>query len=103
MIRCIDISENKRINQPSPMAMLAFAGIFIVLTALMRPGVFYLICVILSYVLCQIFFYYKPRFVFLTTRFLFTNSYLTPSFDDPQYLYNSRLVPEIKKNLRNEL
>jgi hypothetical protein len=62
------------------------------LTVLLPPGIPYLICLAVAYILCQVLFFYKPRFVFLTMRFLFTNSYLTPSIDDQDFLADERQI-----------
>jgi hypothetical protein len=103
MTRCVDVSDNKRLNQASPMAMAAFVPIYIILTAAMTLGVMYLICVLVSFVFCQLFFYYKPRYVFLTMRFLFTNSYLTPSFHDELHIRDERQIDELRNVLESEV
>jgi hypothetical protein len=100
--RCTDISENRKLNQASPMAMVVFIAIYVVMTALMEKDFLYFVSLIFVYVLCQILFYYKPRFVFLTMRFLFTNSYLTPTFHDKQYLHDENLVEELTSVVKNE-
>jgi hypothetical protein len=96
---CTDISENRKFNQASPIAMVVFIAIYIVMTALMKHNLWYFISLIIAFVLCQIFFYYKPRFVFLTAKFLFSNSYLTPSFEDELFLPDERLIEELDRLL----
>jgi hypothetical protein len=98
--RCTDVSENKKINQASPIAMAVFAVIYIVTTTLMRVGLAYFILLIAAFIACQILFYYKPRFVYLTVKFLFSNSYLTPSFHDKTYLPNEYEVESLRKILK---
>lgn len=100
--RCIDISENKKVAQASPIAMFAFVGIFILLTALMKVGFIYFILVVLSYILCQLFFQFSPRFIFLSLKFILRNSYLTPSFEDEDYLNEEYRISNIKRVLREE-
>lgn len=102
MTRCIDIAENKKLGTVSPIAMFVFVGIYVILTALMQFGIMYFIMVAISYILCQIFFQYSPRYIFMTIRFLATNSYLTPSFKDQDYVFDEtqfngikRILPEV--------
>lgn len=97
--KCIDISENKKLGTTSPIAMFAFVAIFIGITALMEVGFMYLIVLIVAFVFTQIFFQYKPRYIFLTMRFLTKNSYLTPSFNDPDYLADETKIPQVVKVL----
>lgn len=99
MTRCIDISENKKLGTVSPVAMFVFVGIYVVLTALMQFGIMYFICVVISYILCQIFFQYSPRYIFLTIKFLSTNSYLSPSFEDDNYFTDETQFEGVKKVL----
>lgn len=95
MRKCIDVSDNKKLGAVSPVAMFAFAAIFIVLTAVMKAGFLYFILVFASYVLTQIFFQYTPRYVLLTLKFLVTNSYLTPSFEDFSYIADETKITGI--------
>lgn len=98
--RCTDISENRKLNQASPVAMAVFIAFYILETALMKHNILYFIVLIITFVLCQIFFYYKPRFVFLTAKFLFSNSYLTPSFQDPMFIADEHQIEELKGLLK---
>jgi len=99
--KCIDIAENKKLGTTSPIAIFAFVAIFIVITALLEVGFMYFIILIVAFVFTQIFFQYKPRYIFLTMRFLVKNSYLTPSFNDPDYLADETSVPQVV-NVLNE-
>lgn len=99
--QCIDISENKRMGTTSPIAMFAFVAIFIIITAVMQLGFMYLIVLIVSFVFTQIFFQYKPRYIFLTMKFLGKNSYLTPSFHDKDYVADETTIPQIVKILND--
>ena len=97
--RCIDIADNKKLGTTSPIAMFAFVGLFILLSALMEVGIMYLILIVLSFVFTQIFFQYKPRYIFYTLKFLSRNAYLTPSFKDDSYLADETRIPQIVKVL----
>lgn len=97
--KCIDISDNKRFKHTSPIAVFAWVAIFIGLTALMDTSFLYFILLIISFVLTQILFQYKPRFIFLSIRFLTKNSYLTPSFRDDRYIANETRIPSLRKVL----
>lgn len=99
--RCIDISDNKKLGTTSPIAMFAFVGYFILLTALMETSLVYLILLIVGFIMTQIFFQYKPRYIFLMLKFLTRNSYLTPSFNDNNYLEDETTIPQIV-NILNE-
>lgn len=99
--KCIDISDNKKIGTTSPIAMFAFIGIYIILTALMDVGFMYLILLILAFVFTQIFFQYKPRYIFLMMKYLTRQSYLTPSFEDKQYVVDEESIENVK-NILNE-
>jgi hypothetical protein len=98
--KCIDIAENRKITSVSPIAMFMWVGIYVILSAIMDFGLLYLICVFLSYVLCIILFQYSPRFVFMSIRYLGTNSYLTPSFEDEQYIVDEERIKNITTILR---
>lgn len=97
--RCIDISENRKLGNVSPIAIFAFVGIYIVLTAFMEPGFTYILSLALSYILTQIFFQYTPRFIFLLLRFLITNHRLSPSFEDERYVHDHRKIKSLQKIL----
>jgi hypothetical protein len=86
MIKCIDISENRKLSSVSPIAIMVWVAVFTVLTAVMEPGIIYILLLILSYIITQVLFQYTTRNVYWFLKFLFTNRYLTPSFRDPKYL-----------------
>jgi len=100
--RCIDISENRKLGQTSPVAMFVFIAIFILLTALMTVGILYLILVCLAYIFSQLFFQFSPRFIFLSLKFVLRNSYLTPSFSDELYLEKEERISGIRRILPEE-
>jgi hypothetical protein len=100
--RCIDISENKRVAQTSPIAMFVFVGLFIALSAVIPFGFLYFILVFVAYILSQIFFQFSPRFIHLSIKFILRNSYLTPSFRDKNYLELENRIENIKKILVEE-
>lgn len=97
--QCIDISDNKKIGTTSPIAMFVFVAIFIGITALMDLGFMYIIVLLVSFVFTQIFFQYKPRYIFLTMKFLTKNPYLSPSFEDQDYLADESTIPQVVKVL----
>lgn len=99
--KCIDISDNKKLGTTSPIAIFAFVAIFIALTALVEAGIMYLILLVVSFVFTQIFFQYKPRYIFLTMKFLTKNSYLTPTFEDLDYISDETSIPHVL-NILNE-
>jgi hypothetical protein len=103
MTRCIDISDNRKLGTISPIAMFVFVGCYIGLTAFMDFGILYFICVMVAYILTQLFFQFTPRYVWLTLKFLSTNAYLTPSFTDDWYIVDEtrfsniqRILPDIE-------
>jgi hypothetical protein len=101
-IKCIDISENRKLSSVSPIAIFLWVGIFIILTAIMDLGLLYVICVFLSFVLCVILFQYSPRFVFMTILYLKTHSYLTPSFEDDKYIIDEKRLLNLTKILKKD-
>ena len=98
--RCTDISENRKLTSVSPISLGAFLASFVILSALMRPSILYLICVLISYALCQLLFYYKPRLVILSIKFLTQNSYLTPTFVDTDYLFDENEIDNLTAVLK---
>lgn len=95
--RCIDISENRKLGNVSPIAIFAFVGIYIVLTAFMEPGFTYILSLAVSYLLTQIFFQYTPRFIFLLLKYLVTNPRLTPNFNDEKYVCDHNKIKSLQK------
>lgn len=100
--RCIDISENRKLGTVSPLAIFAFVGIYIILTAFMEPGFTYILLLAVSYILTQIFFQYTPRFIFLLLKFLLTNARLSPSFQDEKYIGDHNQIKSLQKILPME-
>ena len=100
--KCIDISENRKLTSVSPIAIMAWVFIFTILTALMKPGIMYFLMLIVSYIVTQILFQYTPRYVFLFLKFLFTNRYLTPSFEDKKYLADHKTNSHLQRILPME-
>ena len=99
MTKCIDISENRRLSSVSPIAIMAWVIVFTVLTAVMKPGIFYILINIFSYIVTNILFQYTPRYVKWFIVFLFTNRYLTPSFEDKKYLGDHRTNKHLQRIL----
>jgi hypothetical protein len=99
MTKCIDISENRRFSTVSPIAMFVFIGLFVIETALMKPGFAYLLALAVSYILTQIFFEYTPRFIFLFVKFIITNHHLSPNFIDKEYYIDHKNINSLKKIL----
>jgi hypothetical protein len=100
--RCIDISENRKLGTVSPLAIFAFVGIYIILTAFMEPGFTYILLLVISYILTQIFFQYTPRFIFLLLKFLLTNARLSPSFQDEKYIGDHKQIKSLQTILPME-
>ncbi len=100
--RCIDISENRRLGNVSPLAIFAFVAIYIILTAFMEPGFTYIIALLAAYLLTQLFFQFTPRFIFLMIKFLLTNHKLTPNFNDEKYVVNHAGIQNLQKILPME-
>lgn len=95
----VDIERNKKVDQYSPIAVLVFVAIFIVLTIVMRPSIMYLLFLVIDYVFVNLFFDYEPRFVFMTIMAMFKHQYLVPNFKDKEYLPTIDQLPSIKKIL----
>ena len=98
-IKCIDISENRKLGNISPLAIFAFVASFVVLTAIMEPGFGYILALAVAFLLTQIFFQYTPRFVFLYIKFLFTNAKLTPTLVDEKYVSDHYQIKSLNKVL----
>lgn len=94
--QCIDISENKRFSQASPIASFVFFPIFITLTAIMDADIIYFVSVIFTYLLTQLFFQYSARYIILSIRFLLRNGILSPSAPDVGYVYDEKTMPALK-------
>ena len=102
--RCIDVSENKRLTSVSPISIFAFLAIYVVITALVEFGIIYFILILLDYIFTQLFFQFTPRFIFLSLKFMSTNTVLTPNCEDMQYIPDETrlkglkgILPEMEK------
>jgi hypothetical protein len=101
--KVIDISENKKASSVSPIAVFVWVAFFILFTALVRNNLFlYIILNLVSWILTQIFFQFSPRFVFLSLRFLTTNSKLSPSFEDKGYLHDYSKIKSLSKIIEKD-
>jgi hypothetical protein len=98
-IQCIDIADNKKLGSPSIVAIGAWVACFVTLTALMKTSFLYFICLAVSYLITQIFFQYTPRIVILSIIFLTKNHYLTPSFEDSEYIGDETQFKNIQRIL----
>jgi hypothetical protein len=101
-IQCIDISDNKRMGSPSIVAIGTWVVCFIILTAIMKNSFLYIIFLAASYLVTQIFFQYTPRVVILSIIFLTRNHYLTPSFEDTEYIPDETQFKNIKRILADK-
>lgn len=97
--KCIDISENKKLGKVSPIAIMAWVFCFVVLTVVMKPGIIYMLLLILSYIVTQVLFQYTPRYVLWVLRFLVTNSRLSPNFKDTKYLADHKTNKHLQRIL----
>lgn len=95
--KCVDISADKNLTHASPFAMWAFIACYIVTNILMKPDFLFLIVIFIEMLLCQIFFQYSPRLVFMTLQYLGKQEYLTPNFDDIKYYPYEKHIPELDK------
>ena len=100
--KCIDISENKKLGKVSPIAIMAWVFCFVVLTVVMKPGIIYILLLIVSYIVTQILFQYTPRYVLWVLKFLVTNSKLTPSFRDKKFLADHKTNQHLQRILPME-
>lgn len=98
--KCIDISDNKRIQDSSPIAMFIFFIVYIFLTALMEVDIAYVLILVFSFVITQVLFQHTPRYTFLSLKFLMKNSKLTPSFEDKDYIHDEKSIKNLKNILR---
>lgn len=94
--RFIDIGENTKLGQTNILALAVSVGAFLVVNAFMQIGLAYLLVSAIAILLPQFIFYYKPRYIRLSTQFLFTNSSLSPSFTDDSYLEDESLIDGIR-------
>lgn len=97
--RCVDITENKRYRTTSPISIMVFVILFVVQNIFMDASFAFIIVALLLFVFTQIFFQYKPRFIYLGYVFLTKNSYLRPSIKDKQYIFQEEKITNIAKVL----
>ena len=100
--QCIDIASDKNLTNASPIAMYAFIICYIITNMFMQPDFLYVIVILIELVLCQVFFQFSPRMVFLTILFLFRNSLLSPSHQDDFYHAEEKDLKALKKVLKEE-
>lgn len=98
---CVDISADKNLTNASPLAMYAFIICYIITNMLMKPDFLFLIIILIELVLCQVFFQFSPRMVFITMQFLGKQEYLSPTVEDEKYVANEELIKPLKKILKN--
>ena len=97
--QCIDISADKNVSTASPIAMYAFIICYIITNMFMQPDFLYVIVILIELVMCQVFFQFSPRMVYLTILFLFRNSLLSPSHKDVVYHAEEKDLKALKKVL----
>lgn len=97
--KCIDISDNKRLGTTSPISVFAFIAMFIIIVALTEPSLMQVILILLALVISQVFFQYKPRFIFLTIRYIFKNGYLTPTCEDKHFYLDDLSIKSVREAL----
>lgn len=98
---CVDISADKNLTNASPLAMYAFIICYIITNMLMKPDFLFLIIILIELVLCQVFFQFSPRMVFITMQFLGKQEHLSPTVEDEKYVANEELIKPLKKILKN--
>lgn len=90
--RCVNLNDDKRITQVSPIAIFVFVGCLVIESALMDFGILYLIVLAISYFVCHALFYYSPRFIFLSVKFYLKYALLSPTLEDNDYLFEERNI-----------
>lgn len=98
---CVDISADKNLTNASPLAMYAFIICYIVTNMLMKPDFLFIIVILIELVLCQIFFQFSPRMVFITLQFLTRQEFLSPTIEDEKYHSNEKELVALRKILKN--
>ena len=93
--RCIDIADNKKVGTTSPISIVVWIFLFLILNAFVDLGFSYLIFLLVITVFVMIFFQYKPRYIFLLLRMKTKNSYFTPSFPDVDYIADETKIKNI--------
>ena len=98
---CVDISADKNLTNASPLAMYAFIFCYIITNMLMKPDFLFLIVILIELVLCQVFFQFSPRMVFITMQFLTKQEHLSPTIEDDKYIADEKQLKELNKILKN--
>lgn len=98
---CVDISADKNLTNASPLAMYAFIICYIITNMLMKPDFLFIIVILIELVLCQIFFQFSPRMVFITLQFLSRQEFLSPTIEDEKYHSNEQDIVSLRKILKN--
>ena len=98
---CVDISADKNLTNASPLAMYAFIICYIITNMLMDPDFLFIIIIIVELVLCQVFFQFSPRVVFITIQFLSKQSHLSPTLEDIKYIPEEKDLVPLRKILKN--
>lgn len=96
-IKCVNISDNQKLDSVSPVAAVGILINFTVMTVLMDLGILYLIVVLTTSGLIFLFLQYSPRYVFLLWKYLFKHSYLIASYRDNEYIGDISEIEEVKK------
>lgn len=98
---CVDISADKNLTNASPLAMYAFIICYIITNMLMKPDFLFIIVILIELVLCQVFFQFSPRMVFITLQFLTKQEHLSPTVEDEKYVSNEKDIAPLRKILKN--
>lgn len=96
----IDLSSDKNVSNASPISMIAFMICFLITNMVMEVSFLYFVVVVAEFLLCQIFFQFTPRMVFLTIKFLFIQATLSPTIDDKDYYADEYQLKNLKKVLK---
>ena len=95
----IDLSSDKNITNASPISMMVFMFAFVIINMFMEVSLLYFIAVALTFIMCQIFFQFTPRMVFLSIKFYFTQSDLSPTMPDKEYYADEYAIENLKRVL----
>lgn len=95
----IDLSSDKNIQNASPISMMAFMFTFVLINMFMDVSLLYFIAVAISFILCQVFFQFTPRMVFLSIKFYLTQTDLSPTLPDTDYYADEYALENLQKVL----
>lgn len=94
--QCIDVMSDKRSTDGSLISFLVFAIIFFVQNLLMNFGLIYIFVAFFTWGISTFVFSYSPRMVILACKnMFFTEPRKSPNFENPHYIYNENLIPEV--------